>query len=155
MINQRSNTTNASILSVDFEKLGIGGMDRQLKDMLRRAFVSRAYPPHVVKRLGIIHVKGMLLYGPPGTGKTLIARNIGKLFSGKEPKIVNGPELLNKCAPPRPAPSSPRAGLASRRQSVPQPPCACHCVLESATSMRRLLPRAGRSFVGVPLLAAA
>lgn len=97
MINQRSNATNASIVSVDFEKLGIGGMDRQLKDMLRRAFVSRAYPPHVVKRLGIIHVKGMLLFGPPGTGKTLIARNIGKLFSGREPKIVNGPELLNKC----------------------------------------------------------
>ena len=39
---------------------------------------------------------GMLLYGPPGTGKTLIARQIGKMLSGREPKIVNGPEILNK-----------------------------------------------------------
>lgn len=42
------------------------------------------------------HVKGVLLYGPPGTGKTLIARQIGKMLNGKEPKIVNGPEVLNK-----------------------------------------------------------
>ena len=32
----------------------------------------------------------------PGTGKTLIARQIGKMLNGKEPKIVNGPEVLNK-----------------------------------------------------------
>lgn len=38
----------------------------------------------------------MLLFGPPGTGKTLIARQIGKMLAGKEPKIVNGPEILNK-----------------------------------------------------------
>lgn len=38
-------------------------------------------------RMGIQHVKGMLLYGPPGTGKTLIARQIGKLLNGKEPKV--------------------------------------------------------------------
>eukprot|EP00879_Flechtneria_rotunda_P013941 GHRR01014560.1.p1 GENE.GHRR01014560.1~~GHRR01014560.1.p1 ORF type:complete len:485 (+),score=178.54 GHRR01014560.1:1437-2891(+) len=38
----------------------------------------------------------MLLYGPPGTGKTLIARQIGKMLNGKEPKVVNGPEVLSK-----------------------------------------------------------
>lgn len=38
-------------------------------------------------RLGIKHVKGMLLYGPPGTGKTLMARQIGKLLNGKDPKV--------------------------------------------------------------------
>lgn len=38
-------------------------------------------------RLGIKHVKGMLLYGPPGTGKTLMARQIGKLLNGREPKV--------------------------------------------------------------------
>jgi len=32
-------------------------------------------------------VKGMLLYGPPGTGKTLMARQIGKILNGKEPKV--------------------------------------------------------------------
>lgn len=31
-----------------------------------------------------------------GTGKTLIARQIGKMLNGNEPKIVNGPEVLNK-----------------------------------------------------------
>jgi vesicle-fusing ATPase len=46
--------------------------------------------------MGIQHVKGMLLYGPPGTGKTLIARQIGKMLNGQEPKVVNGPEVLNK-----------------------------------------------------------
>jgi vesicle-fusing ATPase len=39
---------------------------------------------------------GILLYGPPGTGKTLMARQIGKMLNAKEPKIVNGPEILNK-----------------------------------------------------------
>jgi len=29
----------------------------------------------------------MLLYGPPGTGKTLMARQIGQLLNGKEPKV--------------------------------------------------------------------
>jgi DNA polymerase III delta prime subunit len=39
---------------------------------------------------------GILLYGPPGTGKTLMARQIGKMLNATEPKIVNGPEILNK-----------------------------------------------------------
>jgi vesicle-fusing ATPase len=41
----------------------------------------------------------LLMYhsnSPPGTGKTLIARQIGKMLAGKEPKVVNGPEILNK-----------------------------------------------------------
>ena len=41
-------------------------------------------------------LSGILLYGPPGTGKTLIARQIGKLLEAREPKIVNGPEVLNR-----------------------------------------------------------
>ncbi|RZC82238.1 hypothetical protein C5167_045027 [Papaver somniferum] len=36
------------------------------------------------------------LYGPPGTGKTLMARQIGQMLNGKDPKIVNGPEVLSK-----------------------------------------------------------
>ena len=46
--------------------------------------------------MGIKHVRGMLLYGPPGCGKTLIARQIGKALNAHEPKVVNGPEILNK-----------------------------------------------------------
>eukprot|EP01026_Neomeris_dumetosa_P040802 TRINITY_DN3375_c0_g1_i6.p1 TRINITY_DN3375_c0_g1~~TRINITY_DN3375_c0_g1_i6.p1 ORF type:complete len:313 (-),score=53.41 TRINITY_DN3375_c0_g1_i6:41-979(-) len=38
----------------------------------------------------------MLLFGPPGTGKTLMARQIGKILNAAEPKVVNGPEILNK-----------------------------------------------------------
>lgn len=38
----------------------------------------------------------MLLYGPPGTGKTLIARKIGEMLNARPPKLVNGPEVLNK-----------------------------------------------------------
>ncbi|CAL8461921.1 g1452 [Coccomyxa elongata] len=80
----------------NFEKLGIGGLDDQFEQIFRRAFASRVFPPSVVERLGIRHVKGVLLFGPPGTGKTLIARQIGKMLNGKEPKVVNGPEILNK-----------------------------------------------------------
>ena len=80
----------------NFNKLGIGGLDKQFGDIFRRAFASRVFPASVVSQLGISHVKGMLLHGPPGTGKTLIARQIGKMLNGKEPKIVNGPEILSK-----------------------------------------------------------
>lgn len=46
--------------------------------------------------IGCKHVKGILLYGPPGTGKTLMARQIGKMLNAREPKIVNGPQILDK-----------------------------------------------------------
>ncbi|WZZ41379.1 hypothetical protein YC2023_037638 [Brassica napus] len=75
---------------------GIGGLGAEFADIFRRAFASRVFPPHVTSRLGIKHVKGMLLFGPPGTGKTLMARQIGKMLNGKDPKIVNGPEVLSK-----------------------------------------------------------
>jgi vesicle-fusing ATPase len=79
-----------------FADMGIGGLDAEFGTLFRRAFASRVFPPSVVESLGIKHVKGMLLHGPPGTGKTLIARQIGRLLKGREPKIVNGPEILNK-----------------------------------------------------------
>lgn len=37
-----------------------------------------------------------MLFGPPGCGKTLMARQIGKMLNAREPKVVNGPEILNK-----------------------------------------------------------
>ena len=77
----------------NFSDMGIGGLDKEFQDIFRRAFASRIFPASVVKKLGVNHVKGMLLHGPPGTGKTLIARQIGKMLNGKEPKIVNGPEV--------------------------------------------------------------
>jgi SpoVK/Ycf46/Vps4 family AAA+-type ATPase len=97
-----------------FQDMGIGGLDAEFSQIFRRAFASRVFPPGLVEKLGIEHVKGdifeflefrhhihihqlgLLLHGPPGTGKTLIARQIGKILNAREPKVVNGPEILNK-----------------------------------------------------------
>ena len=80
----------------NFEDLGIGGLSKEFGDIFRRAFASRVFPAKIIKDLGTNHVRGMLLYGPPGTGKTLIARQIAKFLKAREPKIVNGPEILDK-----------------------------------------------------------
>lgn len=80
----------------NFVEIGIGGLDKQFEVIFRRAFASRLLPKKIIKDLGINHVRGIMLHGPPGTGKTLIARQIGKILNCKEPKIVNGPSLLNK-----------------------------------------------------------
>jgi vesicle-fusing ATPase len=99
IVGQKNAAVNSNLFKTkefSFEKLGIGGLDKQFEDIFRRAFSSRVFPQSVVQRLGIHHVKGMLLHGPPGTGKTLIARQIGKMLNGKEPKVVNGPEVMSK-----------------------------------------------------------
>lgn len=76
----------------NFQEIGIGGLGKEFQHIFRRAFASRLLEPALIEKLGVKHVRGMLLYGPPGTGKTLIARQIGHLLQSKEPKVVNGPE---------------------------------------------------------------
>jgi vesicle-fusing ATPase len=100
-INLKASTRRPAANSVirpdfKFEDMGIGGLDKEFSDIFRRAFASRIFPPGLAEKLGIQHVRGMLLYGPPGTGKTLIARQIGKMLNAREPKVINGPEVLNK-----------------------------------------------------------
>ncbi|KAJ1411520.1 ATPase, partial [Ochromonadaceae sp. CCMP2298] len=61
----------------------------------RRILLSRRLPQQM-RALGVSHVRGLLLHGPPGTGKTLIAREIARTLNSVEPKIVNGPEIMDK-----------------------------------------------------------
>ena len=76
--------------------MGIGGLDNEFSAIFRRAFASRVFPPELIMQLGLKHVRGILLFGPPGTGKTLMARQIGKMLNAREPKIVSGPQILDK-----------------------------------------------------------
>lgn len=45
-----------------FEDMGIGGLDSEFGAIFRRAFASRIFPPGLVEKLGIQHVKGMILF---------------------------------------------------------------------------------------------
>ena len=80
-------------IGMDFEN--VGGLDAQLDDIARRVLASRANP-EAARRLGVSHVRGILLSGPPGCGKTLLARELSRLLGAREPQIVNGPEILDK-----------------------------------------------------------
>ena len=82
--------------NMNFQELGIGGLDTEFIEIFRRAFNSRRFPQSEIDKYGYKHVKGILLHGPPGTGKTLIARKISGALNCDKPKIVNGPELFSK-----------------------------------------------------------
>ncbi|KAK1640671.1 P-loop containing nucleoside triphosphate hydrolase protein [Colletotrichum phormii] len=77
------------------EEFGIGGLGPEFQTILRRALASRQIPKTEFMKLGIKHVRGILLHGPSGTGKTLIARKISQMLGVHKPKIINGPEIMN------------------------------------------------------------
>eukprot|EP00957_Ditylum_brightwellii_P035122 2663217-Ditylum_brightwellii.AAC.1 len=71
-------------LGIKFEK--VGGLDAQLDAIARRVLASRANP-EAARRLGVSHVRGVLLSGPPGCGKTLLARELAQILGAREPQI--------------------------------------------------------------------
>lgn len=81
-----------------FESVGIGGLDKELRELFRRVVVPRLVPPSTRASLGLHIVRGALLYGPPGTGKSLTARKIGDLLHvpPERTAVVDGPALVSK-----------------------------------------------------------
>jgi ATP-dependent 26S proteasome regulatory subunit len=68
-------SVRAALWADDFDyakNFGVGGLDKELRIIVRRAFLSHMVPKSVVHDMGIGHVGGILLYGPPGCGKTTL-----------------------------------------------------------------------------------
>ena len=55
-----------------FEDMGIGGLDQEFSAIFRRAFASRVFPPGLVEKLGIQHVKGAFLQNPNNPEKIIV-----------------------------------------------------------------------------------
>lgn len=96
ILNTEKSNFKLELSSINFEKVGVGGLEKEFTELMKSIFVTRIIPEKVFKKLNIKHMKGAILYGPPGCGKTRIARQIGSLIGCKNIKIINGPELLNK-----------------------------------------------------------
>lgn len=95
-INTSNKSLHLNLSSIQFDKIGVGGLEKEFKELVQSIFVTRMIPEKLYKKINIQHTKGVILYGPPGCGKTKIARQIGKILGCASIQIINGPELLSK-----------------------------------------------------------
>ncbi|GAA6111558.1 N-ethylmaleimide-sensitive factor b [Tachysurus ichikawai] len=53
----KSRGARQSIINPDwnFERMGIGGLDKEFSDIFRRAFASRVFPPDIVEQMAFCH----------------------------------------------------------------------------------------------------
>lgn len=94
--NKNLNTLTINLSSINFENIGIGGLEKEFTELVKKLFITRIIPNATYKKLGIKHTKGAILYGPPGCGKTRIARTLGEIINCKNIRVINGPELKDK-----------------------------------------------------------
>lgn len=86
-------------VNLNFKDLGIGGLDDQLNELVRRSIKTRCVDQEVLDLFDIKeHNKGIILYGPPGNGKTLIARKMAEMLGVPDEFfiVINGAEILSK-----------------------------------------------------------
>lgn len=96
-VDSEENDSLRAFKNNDWLALGIGGLEKQFKELFRRAFASRtSQVSSIATSIGVQHVRGVILHGPPGTGKTLIARTVATLLGAKNVQVINGPEIMSK-----------------------------------------------------------
>lgn len=93
-LNNQYNNSGLFKKDMSLSKLGVGGLDKEFDEIFTKAFVSRVQP-EIAEKMGISHVKGILLYGPPGCGKCLGYNTPVLMFDGSV-KMVQDIEIGDK-----------------------------------------------------------
>lgn len=88
--------TPKTLKDIKISDMKIGGLKKELTDIVKRAFIPRFIPKGLASKLGIKLEKGMILHGKTGCGKTLIARELASMVSNIPPIIRDAPSLFDK-----------------------------------------------------------
>ncbi|KAG8427624.1 transport between ER and Golgi ATPase protein [Metarhizium acridum] len=94
-----SKPNSNAILAPDFkfEDMGIGGLGDEFSTIFRRAFASRVFPSRPRGQDGHPTCqRNVALTVLPVPARPSLARQIGKCSTQRPPKVINGPEVLNK-----------------------------------------------------------